>query len=244
MRCSGCGQEQRRAHVVAGRSALERARRPRHARRLRSRPISMSGQVAARAGRGRPPGRSRCPRSSAWPTLSAAMRLAQRARRSASCIAASTISRLDAVQRWPVEKYAPCTAQSTARSRSASASTTSGFLPPISSCTLARRAAAACSMRSPVGDRAGEADGIDQRAVHQRLAHLAAAAHHQVEDAGRQACAADDLGQRPAAGRHQFGRLEHHACCRRPAPARSSRPGWRTESSRRDQRRPRPPARA
>ena len=52
-----------------------------------------------------------------------------------SWMPAVTISRLLAVQRWPVEKNAPCIAQSTATSRSASSSTTSGFLPPISSCT-------------------------------------------------------------------------------------------------------------
>ncbi|KAF5273145.1 hypothetical protein FQR65_LT17236 [Abscondita terminalis] len=42
---------------------------------------------------------------------------------------------VDAVQRAPVEKKALCTAHSTATSRSASSSTTMGFLPPISSCT-------------------------------------------------------------------------------------------------------------
>ena len=46
------------------------------------------------------------------------------------------MSREDAVQRWPVEKKAPFTAHSTATARSASSSTTSGFLPPISSCTF------------------------------------------------------------------------------------------------------------
>ena len=47
-----------------------------------------------------------------------------------------TISREDAVQRWPVEKKAPLVAHSTAALTSASSSTTSGFLPPISSCTF------------------------------------------------------------------------------------------------------------
>ncbi|SUV85841.1 Uncharacterised protein [Bordetella pertussis] len=61
-----------------------------------------------------------------------------------------TMSRLDAVQRWPVEKNAPLTAQSTATFRSASFSTTSGFLPPISSCTLAMRPMAASATRRPV----------------------------------------------------------------------------------------------
>ncbi len=61
-----------------------------------------------------------------------------------------TINRLDAVQRWPVEKNAPLTAQATAVSRSASSSTTSGFLPPISSCTLPWRPATVLSTVSPV----------------------------------------------------------------------------------------------
>ena len=58
-------------------------------------------------------------------------------------------------------------------------------------------------MRSPVAAEPVKLSGIDQRAVHQRLPDLAAAAHHQVEGARRQGCAADDLGQRPAAGRHR-----------------------------------------
>jgi hypothetical protein len=44
-----------------------------------------------------------------------------------------TISLEEAVQRCPVEKNAPLTAASVATFTSASSSTTSGFLPPISS---------------------------------------------------------------------------------------------------------------
>ena len=58
--------------------------------------------------------------------------------------------RLDAVQRWPVEKNEPCTAQLTAVARSASPRITSGFLPPISICTLAMRPMAACATLAPV----------------------------------------------------------------------------------------------
>ncbi len=61
-----------------------------------------------------------------------------------------TISRDEAVQRWPVEKNAPCTARFTAVVRSASSSTTSGFLPPISSCTFAIRATAFAAIARPV----------------------------------------------------------------------------------------------
>ena len=58
--------------------------------------------------------------------------------------------RLEAVQRCPVEKNEPCTATSIACSSCASSSTTSGFLPPISSWNLAPRLSAASAMRFPV----------------------------------------------------------------------------------------------
>ncbi len=63
-----------------------------------------------------------------------------------------TISREEAVQRWPVEKKAPFAAHSTAVLRSASSSTTSGFLPPISSWTFFIGVAAThcAAMRRPV----------------------------------------------------------------------------------------------
>ena len=64
-----------------------------------------------------------------------------------------------AVQRWPVEPKAPCAVASTARSMSASSSTTTGFLPPISHCTFApRRAALLVELEADVV-RAGEGDG-------------------------------------------------------------------------------------
>ena len=60
-----------------------------------------------------------------------------------------TISRLDAVQRWPAWKNAPLTATDTAVGRSASSSTMSGFLPPISSCTRAPALTAAAATDGP-----------------------------------------------------------------------------------------------
>ena len=54
------------------------------------------------------------------------------------------------MQRWPVEKKPLFSAAFTATSRSASSSTTIGFLPPISSWNLAMRATQACAMRWPV----------------------------------------------------------------------------------------------
>ena len=61
-----------------------------------------------------------------------------------------TISLLDAVQRCPVEKYAPLMAQSTAVVRSASSSTIKGFFPPISNWTLAIRETAPRATLWPV----------------------------------------------------------------------------------------------
>ena len=54
----------------------------------------------------------------------------------------TTTAREVAVQRWPVEPNAPCAVPVAASSRSASSSTITGFLPPISHCTFFRRAAA------------------------------------------------------------------------------------------------------
>ncbi len=56
----------------------------------------------------------------------------------------------DAVQRWPVEKKAELTAASTATVRSASSSTTNGFLPPISSWYLRLCSTEASATRLPV----------------------------------------------------------------------------------------------
>jgi hypothetical protein len=67
-----------------------------------------------------------------------------------SRIGSSTMTREVAVQRWPVEKNAALTTIVTASSTSASASTTVGFFPPISSWTRARRFAASTAMRLPV----------------------------------------------------------------------------------------------
>ena len=56
-------------------------------------------------------------------------------------IAGVVTAREVAVQRWPVLPKAPCTIPSTARSRSASSRTITGFLPPISRVTFTPRAA-------------------------------------------------------------------------------------------------------
>ncbi len=78
--------------------------------------------------------------------------------------------------------------------------------------------------RTTHADRAGEADRVHARVIHQCVADDATAAHHQVEDTGRNARAADDLGQCPGAARHQVGGLQHHAIAegqgRRDLPGR------------------------
>ena len=63
---------------------------------------------------------------------------------------ACTISRDEAVQRWPVEKKAPFRQAATARSRSASSITSIGFLPPISSCSFFMPSAPARAIMRPV----------------------------------------------------------------------------------------------
>ena len=61
-----------------------------------------------------------------------------------------TMTRDDAVQRCPVEKNADCATVSTATLRSASSSTTVGFLPPISSWNLRITLTLASATRRPV----------------------------------------------------------------------------------------------
>ncbi len=85
--------------------------------------------------------------SSGSPTRSAATRSASAATNAAR-IRGVTITRLVAVHFCPVERIAPATVCSTACVRSASSSTTTGFLPPSSSWTFSPRATASrCSIR-------------------------------------------------------------------------------------------------
>ena len=125
-----------------------------------------------------------------------------------------TIRREDAVQRWPVEKKAPLTAHSTATFRSASSSTTSGFLPPISSCTFFIGVEATAGSRDLAArrDRTGEGDRVrrpDASAACRRsptprpMTRLNTPAGRPARD--------DDVGQGAGGARHEIGRLEHHA---------------------------------
>ena len=72
--------------------------------------------------------------------------------------------------------------------------------------------------RAPGRHRAGEAERRDVGVVDQRLADDRAAAHHQVEHAGGQPGARQDVGERPGAAGHEVGRLATPRCCRRRAP--------------------------
>ena len=125
------GEERRRD--VEARRVARRARSPPNARRrallaadvdVRQVLVELAlvdGRADVRAGR----------RAHRRPPASSCARPARATKR--SWMPSVTMSRDDAVQRWPVEKNAPLTAHSTATARSASSSTTSGFLPPISS---------------------------------------------------------------------------------------------------------------
>ena len=85
------------------------------------------------------------PASRPLPTTMRAMRAASRSTK-ASCTVSSTSSREPAEQTWPAWKKAASSARSTAMSRSASAKTMLGFLPPSSSATRLKLLSAAAFM--------------------------------------------------------------------------------------------------
>ena len=138
-----------------------------------------------------------------------------------------TISREDAVQRCPVEKNAPLVAHSTAILTSASSSTTSGFLPPISSCTffIGRRSGRGRRDLATDCNRPRERYRSDVGMPQQSLANLTASPHDEVEDAGRQSGSRNDLRKSVCRAGHEIGWLEHHAIAisqrRRNLPGRN-----------------------
>ena len=73
-------------------------------------------------------------------------------------------------------------------------------------------------------DRAGEANGVDAGMVDRRLANHPARAHHEVEDASRNAGSENDLGQRSGAAQHQLCRFEDNAVAK--GQRRCNLPGW------------------
>ena len=125
------------------------------------------------------------------------------------------MSRLDAVQRWPAWKNAPFTATDTAVARSASSSTMSGFLPPISSCTRAPLRTAAAATPGPTSCEPVKLTASMSGRRRERGAERRARSHHEIEHAWRQAGALDDVDERPRRRRHELGRLEHDAVAER-----------------------------
>ena len=109
--------------------ARQSARRPATAAlpSFRFRDTAAPCSVAARP----PPGPHRHPRRSPLPTFSLRVR-STIISTNRSATASSTITRLVAVHRCPLDPNAPVTTDSVASARSASRSTTTGFFPPIS----------------------------------------------------------------------------------------------------------------
>ncbi len=105
-----------------------------------------------------------------------------------------------------------------AASRSASANTISGPLPPSSAVNGTMFSAAARPMMPGRLGRPGEADPLDPRVADERRADLLADALDEVEHAGREPGLDRQVGEQRARQRRPLGRLEDHRCCRRRAP--------------------------
>ena len=116
-----------------------------------------------------------------------------------------------AVQRWPVVPNALHRMPSVARSRSASASTTTPFLPPSSSESRLSRWPAFDGDRLARRRRPGERDRR-RRPGYSTIASPTsrAGAGHEVDDAGREAGLGHQLDQQRRAVGRVAGRLEDH----------------------------------
>ena len=136
----------------------------------------------------------------------------------------STSSRVPDRQTWPASSYWPAALRAAA-SRSASAKTRNGFLPPSSAVNGTMLRAAAAPMRRAGLGRAGERHAPDQRVRDQRGARLLADALDDVEDARRQARLVGQLGEQRARERRPLGRLEDDRAAggERRAPSSRSR---------------------
>ncbi len=126
----------------------------------------------------------------------------------------------------------PSGAVAAARSRSASANTMLALLPPSSSVTRFTWAAQPAMMPPADLGRAGEHDLAHVGVVDEALADDRALARQDLEHVGRDPGVERQLGQAQCGQRRQLGRLEHHACCRRPAPGRTPTPRSASGSSR------------
>ena len=152
--------------------------------------------------------------SEAWPTWSTSTAPASRST-SASWIDSCASTRAAAEHFWPANTNALATTAGTTSSRSASESTITAFLPPISATTRLR-------WRWPVGHLgggaddlepdlvgAGEGDRVHARVLDQRGADVALA-RQQRERVRRHARLAQRLDQQRRAARRLLGRLEDH----------------------------------
>ena len=152
-------------------------------------PPGTARRSSARTGRPRGSGR-RSPR----PRTAASKR-----RRNSSCTDAWTITVPSDVQRCPAVPNPENSAPSTARSRSASGITTSGFLPPSSRHGFCRWRPASSPIRTPDRRRAGEADLVDEPGVErggQAVEGRGPVGEHGVQHAGGQPAAHEQLGER------------------------------------------------
>ena len=187
------------------RTAARRRRPASRLRPVRSSDSPASSRAACRRSRGRCRSTDRADRRS-----SASRSRARRRSRKASTIGFSTIARLVAVQRCPVEKNAAFNTQSTATSRSASASTMVGFLPPISSCTRASRSAPIFAMPRPTASEPVNEMARTFGCATSGIADVAARAGDEVEHALRNAGFMQDLDEPHARERRLRRRLDHH----------------------------------
>ena len=186
------------------------ARRPRRARARRT-PRPCRGARRWSAARSRPCRRtgrragSRSARSTSPSTNS-------------SWIDSSTTSRAPAEQTWPECRKTAVSAKSRATSRSASAKTMLGFLPPSSSATFFTVAGGG-RHQPPAGlQAAGEGDqvdpGVGRRAARRRVG---AGAEDEVADAGRQAGLLEQPHQVDRGVRRQLAGLEDEGVAGREA---------------------------
>ena len=111
---------------------------------------------------------------------------------------------------------------SAARSRSASAKTTKGPLPPSSAVKGTRFVRRGDADEPPGLGRAGEGDPPNARVADQRGADLVAESLHQVEDPRRKLGLVDEVHQQRAAERRPLGGLEDDGVARRERRARTS----------------------
>ena len=203
---------QTRSRRPSGRAAAERHRRA--VVQERARP--------ARGARRRSAAPSRCSGSSGSPTRSPRTAGSSRPM-NASSAGRWTRIRDRAQQSWPALPNTAPGAAAAAASRSASANTMLGDLPPSSSVTRLIVAAAPRGDRAPDLGGAGERDLGHVGVLHQPRAARRARPGDHVEHALGQSRLQRDLGEAQRGQRRQLGGLEHHRVAGGQRRARASR---------------------